>query len=71
MPPNGSLDVGDIYMVLDGGMSGNESVVMKPFQGKDKCTKRFHISRTKTASMRVTSESVASASSNRLSGSPW
>ena len=28
--PNGSLDVGDIYMVLDGGMSGNESVLMKP-----------------------------------------
>ena len=41
--PDGALDVGDIYMVLDGGMFGNESVLMKPFQGKDKSTKRFHL----------------------------
>ena len=34
---------GDIYMVLDDGMTGNRSVFMKPFQGKDKCTTMFHI----------------------------
>jgi hypothetical protein len=39
----GSLDLGDIYFILDGGMAGNEALLMKPFAGKDKTTKKIHI----------------------------
>ena len=43
MPPSSPLGVSDIYMLLDGGVSGNERVLMMPFQRADKCTNRFHI----------------------------
>ena len=39
--PDGSLDAGDIYFLLDGGMSGNVSTLFKAFQGKEKVTKHF------------------------------
>ena len=41
--PDGSLDAGDIYFLLDGGMSGNVNTLFKAFQGKEKSTNKFYI----------------------------
>ena len=41
--PEGSLDAGDIFFLMDGGMSGNVSTLFKAFQGKEKATKHFYI----------------------------
>ena len=38
---------GDMYVMLGGGMFGNESVLMTLFQAKDKCSKPTHLSNVK------------------------
>ena len=39
--PDGSLDAGDIYFLLDGGMTGNVATMYKAFQSKEKVSKSF------------------------------
>ena len=41
--PEGSLDAGDIYFLLDGGMTGNVGTLLKQFQTKDKVSKTFTV----------------------------
>ena len=41
--PEGSLDAGDIYFLLDGGMTGNVGALLKQFQTKDKVSKTFTV----------------------------
>jgi hypothetical protein len=41
--PDDSLDVGDLYLLLDGGMTGNMAALMKPFQGKERASKSLTI----------------------------
>ena len=41
--PEGSLDAGDIYFLLDGGMSGNVGAMRKAFNSKDKVSKTFTV----------------------------
>ena len=43
--PEGSLDAGDIYFLMDGGMSGNVNTLFKVFQGKEKATKTFFVTK--------------------------
>ena len=37
------MDAGDIYFLLDGGMSGNVGAMLKAFNGKDKVSKTFTV----------------------------
>ena len=41
--PEGPVDAGDIYLLLDGGMTGNVGTLLKQFQSKDKVSKTFTV----------------------------